>query len=451
LPPLPPTVQVVGGGLAGCEAAYQLLSRGIPVTLHEMRPRTMTAAHSGERLAELVCSNSLRSEAPESAPGILKAELQRLDSLLLRAALAAKVPAGSALAVDRALFSDFVEQALGAFEGFTLLREEVTALPEAGPVLLAPGPLASPALLGALGGLLDDTELFFFDAIAPIVDASSLDLERLFFASRYNKGDPDDYLNAPMDRTTFEAFYKALVEADRAAVADFDADRHLPTFQGCQPIEIIAKGGPLALAFGPMKPVGIYDANGKRPFAVVQLRAENLQKTAFNLVGFQTRLRIPEQERVFRMIPGLEQARFLRFGSIHRNTFINSPKVLDQFLRFRANPRISAAGQFTGSEGYTEACAMGLLAGLFLADELLRPPAASPLPPPPPETALGCLHRHVTASPSRPFQPSNVHFGLLPPGSAHGRKDRRRETAAQAATALSPWIDSVVSRLGRPR
>jgi methylenetetrahydrofolate--tRNA-(uracil-5-)-methyltransferase len=443
-------VHIIGGGLAGCEAAYQLLSRGLPVCLHEMRPTTMTAAHFGDRLAELVCSNSLRSEAPESAPGILKSELARLGSLLLRAALAAKVPAGSALAVDRAIFSSFVEDALAAFPAFTLVREEVTALPPEGPVLLAPGPLASAPLLGALKGLLDDTDLFFFDAIAPIVDATSLDMDRLFFASRYNKGDPDDYLNAPMDRPTFEAFYKALVEADRAAVADFDADRHLPTFQGCQPIEIIAKGGPLALAFGPMKPVGIYDANGKRPFAVVQLRAENLQKTAFNLVGFQTRLRVAEQERVFRMIPGLEQARFLRFGSIHRNTFINSPQVLDSRLCFRADPRVSAAGQFTGSEGYTEAIAMGLLAGLFLADRLLHPGAGDALPPPPPETALGCLHRHVTASPNKPFQPSNVHFGLLPPGSAHGRKDRRRETATAAAEALSPWIESVVSRLGLP-
>lgn len=432
-------VTIIGGGLAGCEAAWQLLRRGCSVELFEMRPGSSSPAHSTSDLAELVCSNSLRSDSPETASGILKRELRLLDSLILQAADLNRVPAGSALAVERRSFSAHILAKLSSFPGFSLHREEVSRIPEAGNVILAPGPLPAAGLVADLVARLGDSRLYFFDAIAPIVSADSLDMKKLFFASRYGKGDGEDYLNAPFEKEEFLAFYEALLQADRICPMDFDADEKLPHFEGCQPIEVIAKGGPRSLAFGPMRPVGLHSPEGRRYHAVLQLRAENRERSAYNLVGFQTRLRIPEQERVFRMIPGLENARFLRYGSVHKNTFLDSPRVLDSRLAFRVMPWVVAGGQFTGAEGYMESCATGLAAALFMVDKL-RPATEGPLPVPPLTSALGSLINHVTASRGVPFQPSNVHFGMMPGGSAAGRKDRRREVSDTAAGAFAAWL-----------
>ena len=434
----PRPVQIVGGGRAGCEAAWQLAERGHDVELREMRPVRASPAHTSHDLAELVCSNSMRSDSPEAAVGILKRELRALGSLILAAADLHRVPAGSALAVDRALFAREVTRRLEEHPRVTIRRGEVKAVPRTGPVLLTPGPLISDALAADLAAALGAEHLSFFDAIAPIVDASSLDMDRLFAASRWDRGDGDDYLNAAMDAETYRTFVDALLVADRIRPPSFDGDELIPHFPGCQPVEVIAATGPDALAFGPLKPVGLRPPDGSRPRAVVQLRTEDRARSAFNLVGFQTRLRRGAQEDVFRRIPGLENARFLRHGSVHRNTFVNAPAVLDGELRLRTLPDVRIGGQLSGSEGYVESVGTGLLAALFLHGEL----AAAPTPPPPPETALGGLLGYVTRGTGGRFQPSNMHFGLLPPGRGR-RRERRRAVSAAAAAAMDAWISAV--------
>ena len=429
-------IRIVGGGLAGSEAAWQLAERGHDVELLEMRPLSSTPAHTTGGLAELVCSNSLRSDAPEVAVGLLKRELRRLGSLIMAAADRHRVPAGSALAVDRALFSGTITEALESHPRVTIRREEVKEVPREGPTLLTPGPLVSDALAADLAAVIGTGHLAFFDAIAPIVDAASLDMDRLFAASRWGKGEGDDYLNAAMDEAGYRAFVEALLAADRIQPRAFDGDDKIPHFAGCQPVEVIASTGPDALAFGPLKPVGLRPPDGSRPFAVVQLRAENLSRTAFNLVGFQTRLRRSEQEAVFRRIPGLERVHFLRHGSLHRNTFVDAPAVLDGELRLRARPSVRIGGQLSGSEGYVESVATGLLAALFLHGEI----TATALAPPPGETALGGLLSYVTRGTGGRFQPSNMHFGLLPPGRGRRRRERRQAVAAAAAAALDVWL-----------
>ncbi len=349
-----------------------------------------------------------------------------------------RVPAGSALAVDRVLFAREITRVMEDHPRITVRREEVLEVPREGPTLLTPGPLVSDALAADLAAVLGAEHLSFFDAIAPIVDGSSLDMNRLFAASRWDKGDGDDYLNAAMDAAGYRAFVDALLAADRIQPAAFDGDSLIPHFTGCQPVEVIASTGPDALAFGPLKPVGLRPPDGSRPAAVVQLRAEDRTRTAFNLVGFQTRLRRSAQDQVFRSIPGLENARFLRYGSVHRNTFVDAPAVLDGELRLRALPCVRAGGQLSGSEGYVESVATGLLAALFLHGEL----TGAPLPSPPLETALGGLLNYVTRGTGGRFQPSNMHFGLLPAGRGR-RRERRQATAAAAAVALDGWLGAL--------
>ena len=355
-------VLVAGGGLAGAEAAWQLAEAGCEVELAEMRPVRRTPVHVSDRLAELVCSNSLRGGDPVNAVGLLKREMAALGSLVIRAARESAVPAGGALAVDRERFSTLVTEAVSDHPRIVVTRREVAALPD-GPAILATGPLTSPALHRALEELLGEGALAFFDAIAPIVTADSLDMKRLFAASRYGKGEGDDYLNAPMDRETYERFLDELLAAERVPFQEFEA-ADIRYFEGCLPIEVMAERGRETLRWGPMKPVGLVDpVTGARPWAVVQLRRDDLAGEHLNLVGFQTKLTKPEQKRVFRLIPGLEAARFVRFGMIHRNTFINAPRHLDPFLRLRARPAVRLAGQITGVEGYVESAATGLLAG----------------------------------------------------------------------------------------
>jgi methylenetetrahydrofolate--tRNA-(uracil-5-)-methyltransferase len=431
-------VTVVGGGLAGCEAAWQLAASGHRVRLVEMRPLRPTPVHRSGALAELVCSNSLRGDDLANAVGLLKAEMEALGSLVLRVARATAVPAGGALAVDREAFARGIGELIAGHPAIELRREELTALPE-GPAIIATGPLTSPALHQVLGELLGERALSFFDAIAPIVAADSLDLGRLFRASRYGKGEGDDYLNSALDRDGYERFVDALLAADKVPFKDFElAD--IRYFDGCLPIEVMAERGRETLRFGPMKPVGLVDpATGREPWAVVQLRQDDLAAAHWNLVGFQTKLTHGEQLRIFRTLPGLEGARFVRLGMIHRNTFVNAPRVLDPTLRLRARPTLRLAGQITGVEGYVESAACGLLAARFLAAEL----AGGELPPPPPETALGGLMRHLTAGDAASFQPSNITWGLMatPPEAlaARGRRDRRLRHARRALELIHAW------------
>lgn len=430
------TVTVVGGGLAGCEAAWQLASAGVTVRLVEMRPRTSTPAHRTGDLAELVCSNSLRSDNPENAVGLLKREMEAMGSLVLAAARAAALPAGDALAVDRDLFASHVEGAIAANPRITLVREEQRTLPE-GPAILATGPLTSQALHDALTALLGEGSLSFFDAIAPVVATDSLEMGALFPASRYGKGGGDDYLNAPMDRERYVAFVEALRSAEKVREKEFE--REIPYFEGCLPIEVMAERGVDTLRYGPMKPVGLRDPRtGKIPYAVVQLRRDDLAATQWNLVGFQTRMTYGAQQRVFRLIPGLENARFVRLGMVHRNTFICAPKHLDAQLRVKARPSLRLAGQLTGVEGYVESAAVGLLASVSLAAELRGLEA----PPPPPWTAHGGLVRHLIERPPHRFQPANAAWGLMvdPPSELPREKSQRRRAAAAAALeAIRVW------------
>ncbi|HXE57150.1 MAG TPA: methylenetetrahydrofolate--tRNA-(uracil(54)-C(5))-methyltransferase (FADH(2)-oxidizing) TrmFO [Gemmatimonadales bacterium] len=429
---------VVGGGLAGCEAAWALAERGVRVTIVEMRPVVRTPAHQTDRLAELVCSNSFKSTDLANAHGLLKAELRDLGSLLLRCAGEASVPAGAALAVDRELFSRAVHERVTAHPNVTVVREEATALPSPG--VIATGPLTSDRLAAAIQARLGTSALAFYDAIAPIVSAESLDHGKLYALSRYGKGEGEDYLNAPMTREQYEAFIDALAAADQFAGHDFDA---VPYFEGCLPIEEMARRGRDTLRFGPMKPVGLPDPRtGREPYAVVQLRREDRAGQMWNLVGFQTRLRIPEQKRVFAMIPGLEQAEFLRYGSIHRNAYVNSPASLGPALTLRDDGLVFFAGQITGVEGYTESIGTGLLAGINLARRLR---GLEPLVPPP-TTMLGGLYRYLREADPRHFQPMNANFGLLDPLTAADQAPPSEGGAGAGAVATAPR-----TRTGRTR
>lgn len=434
-------IHVVGAGLAGSECAFQLARRGLEVVLHEMRPVRSTPAHETDGFAELVCSNSLRSDDPLHAAGLLKREMEAFGSLIIGAARQSAVPAGGALAVDRELFSAAVTERLAATPGVEIRREEVTELPE-GEVVLATGPLTSDALSAVLKGLLGEEYLYFYDAIAPIVDAESLDMSKLFAASRYGKGDGDDYLNSPLDRDQYSAFYQALTEAEEAPIHDFENKFF---FEGCLPIEELARRGVDTPRFGPMKPVGLTAPDGTQPYAVVQLRQENLAKTHFNLVGFQSRLKWGEQKRVFRMLPGLENAEFVRMGQIHRNTFINAPTHLDHRYRLGVEPRVRLAGQITGVEGYLESAATGLASALYLYLEHARrrgerENGGELLPA---TTALGALARHLVESKAKHFQPANINYGLFEPLHRRARKRERRGFMAERAHHdLVAWMES---------
>jgi methylenetetrahydrofolate--tRNA-(uracil-5-)-methyltransferase len=420
---------VVGGGLAGCEAAWALAERGVTVVLHEMRPTLRTPAHESDRLAELVCSNSFKSVELTNAHGLLKAEMRRLGSLVLRMADVARVPGGAALAVDRAAFADAVQEKMAAHPNITVARGEVTALPS--PAVIATGPLTSDRLSAAIAQRLGASALAFFDAIAPIVSSESLDHTALFRASRYGKGEGDDYLNAPMDEARYEAFVAALLAADRYEPShEFD---RTPYFEGCLPVEEMARRGRDVLRFGPMKPVGLTDPHtGRMPYAVVQLRREDLTGQMWNLVGFQTRLRTREQQRVLRTIPGLGGAEFLRYGSVHRNSYLNAPATLTPHLSARDDAAVLFAGQLTGVEGYTESSATGLLAGLNLA-RLLR--GETPRLPPP-TTMLGALYRYLREADPARFQPMNANWGLIEPLDTPVRdKERKRQRLAERALA----------------
>ncbi len=436
-------VTVVGGGLAGSEAAFQLAEAGVPVRLFEMRPVRRTDAHQTGLLAELVCSNSFRSDdAFGNAVGLLHEEMRRLGSLVMWAGDQAKLPAGGALAVDRDVFAGLVQERLEAHPLVEIVREEVTGLPpaEAGLAIIATGPLTAPALAEAIAQAGGEDALAFFDAIAPIVHKDSIDLDTAWFQSRYDKEGPGggtaDYINCPMDEAQYQAFITALIEGEKTSFKEWEAST--PYFEGCLPIEVMAERGPETLRFGPMKPVGLTDPRtGRRPHAVVQLRQDNALGTLYNLVGFQTKLRHGEQARVFRMIPGLERAEFARLGGLHRNTFINSPRLLDAELRLKVAPHVRMAGQITGCEGYVESAAVGLVAGRLAAAETTGRKLALP----PEETAHGSLIRHITGgADAATFQPMNVNFGLFPPLPAKVRKnERKRAMAERALTALATW------------
>ncbi len=419
-------ITIIGGGLAGSEAAWQAARRGAAVRLLEMKPQKFSPAHNSPLLGELVCSNSLRAESRESAVGLLKEEMRRLGSLIMAAAAATRVPAGKALAVDREAFAAHISQALEQEPLVTIVREEVTGLDFPGPTVAATGPLTSDALATALGSLTGQDHLHFYDAIAPIVAADSLDMGKIFRASRYGAG--EDYLNCPLSEAEYTAFYQALTAAEQVPLKSFEAPRY---FEGCLPIEVMAARGYQTLVYGPMKPVGLTDPRtGRQPFAVVQLRAENLEGSLYNLVGFQTKLKYGEQERVFRMIPGLERAEFVRLGSIHRNTFIHSPGLLSPFLNVLKQPQLFLAGQISGVEGYVESAAMGLLAGINAARQALGEAPVTP----PRATALGALVHHLTNTETKDFQPMNVNVGLFPP--LEGRIPKKQRGAAYAERAL---------------
>lgn len=418
------SVAVIGAGLAGCEAAWQLVKRGVPVTLIEQKPVNMSPAHHSPLFAELVCSNSLRSDRIQNAVGLLKEEMRLMDSLILAAADQARVPAGGALAVDRASFSGYITETLKRHPLITVEEREVMQIPE-GPAIIATGPLTSDALAKAIGEMPEVSTLNFYDAAAPIVTAESLNMDKVFRASRYERG--DDYLNCPMDQKEYDAFVEALLTAEGAPVHGFEENR---VFEGCMPVESMAKRGHMVLAFGPMKPVGLRDPRtGREPYAVVQLRQDDAAGTLYNLVGFQTRLKFPEQKRVFGMIPGLENAEFARYGVMHRNTFLNSPGLLDHHYQMLTRPSLYFAGQMTGVEGYVESAGSGLVAGVCLAMQQ----SGRPLPDFTRETALGAL-AHYVSSPNRNFQPMNVTFGILDGITERIRsKQQRYEKIAERA------------------
>ncbi|WP_285670335.1 methylenetetrahydrofolate--tRNA-(uracil(54)-C(5))-methyltransferase (FADH(2)-oxidizing) TrmFO [Paralimibaculum aggregatum] len=442
-------IHIVGGGMAGCEAAWAAASMGVPVVLHEMRPHRGTEAHQTDGLAELVCSNSFRSDDHETnAVGLLHEEMRRLGSIMMAAAGPASVPAGGALAVDRAVFSAAVTRAIAEHPLITLERGEVAGLPPAewDSVVIATGPLTSEPLAAAIGGLTGETSLAFFDAIAPIVYADSVDLSKAWFQSRYDKGETEAertaYLNCPMSREQYEGFIDALLAAE---VTEFKEWEGTPYFEGCLPIEVMAARGRETLRYGPLKPVGLTNPHQPdvKPHAIVQLRRENRLGTLYNLVGFQTKMKYGAQAAVFAKIPGLENARFARLGGIHRNTFLNAPRLLDGEMRLKADPRLRFAGQITGVEGYVESGAMGILAGRFAAAERL----GRPCPPPPAETALGALLGHITGgAEAETFQPMNVNFGLFPPleedirKGRKGKRERARAYTERAKSALAAWI-----------
>jgi methylenetetrahydrofolate--tRNA-(uracil-5-)-methyltransferase len=429
-------VTIIGAGLAGPEAAWQMAQRGIDVDLYEMRPQKNTPVHQTERFAELVCSNSLRAAGLENAVGLLKEEMRRLNSLIMAAADQTSVPAGGALAVDRNLFAQMVTDKISGHPNIDIIREEVKTIPADKKVIIATGPLTTGELAADILRLTGKEALSFFDAAAPIVDLETVDLSKAFWASRYDKGEAD-YLNCPLSKEEYETFYEALIQAEAAEVQGFEKNL---VFEGCMPIEVMAQRGPMTMAFGPLKPVGIMNPHtGKKPFAVVQLRKENIQGSLLNLVGFQTHLKWSEQKRVFRLIPGLEHAEFVRYGVMHRNSFLNAPEVLNADFSCRVKPDLFFAGQITGVEGYVESAASGLLAGLNMA-RLLNGQDTLVFPP---ETALGGLARHLEGSPSVHFQPMNMNFGLITPLGERikGKREKNARLSARALHELESFIE----------
>jgi methylenetetrahydrofolate--tRNA-(uracil-5-)-methyltransferase len=435
-------VHIVGGGLAGAEAAWQLTRRGVPVVLHEMKPARRSEAHHQDGFAELVCSNSFRSDEITHAAGLLKHELRRLGSLIMEAAQEARVPAGSAMAVDREQFSALVTARLRAQPLLEIQHGELDHIPAEGIWIFATGPLTSPGLSQAIASLCGAEQLYFYDAIAPILDADTVNMDVCWAQSRYDKGDGDDYINCPMDEAQYKAFIQAILAAPLAPARDFEETRF---FEGCLPIETMASRGEDVLRFGPMKPVGLVDPRtGEQPYAVVQLRYENVEGTAYNMVGFQSRMKWGAQQEIFRTIPGLEGASFLRFGTVHRNTFLNGPALLDDRMRLRKEPRLRFAGQITGVEGYIESTAVGLLAALALSAELhgdegyVRPPD---------ETALGALSRYVCGElvEAKRYQPSNINWSLFPRvkvGRRAARQDKKLIKSQRALEAFDAWVAS---------
>ena len=433
-------VTVVGAGLAGSEAAWQMAKRGLRVRLIEMKPGKMTPAHTSRDFAELVCSNSFRSDELANAVGLLKEELRRMDSLIMRCADAHRVPAGGALAVDRAAYASMVTRLLREESNIEVEERELLEIPEEGEVVIATGPLTSDPLSQAIARRCPDSDLHFFDAAAPIVSFDSIDMSNAFFASRYDKGS-SDYINCPMTKEEYLAFWKELVQAEEAPVHGFD-DRGV--FEGCMPVEVMARRGEDTLRYGPMKPVGLVDPRtGTENYAVVQLRRDNAEGTLYNIVGFQTHLRFPEQRRVFSMIPALKNAEFVRYGVMHRNTYLNSPGLLDRYYRLISEPRISFAGQMTGVEGYVESCASGLLVGVETARRLLgQPPADFPR-----ETAIGALGLYISGGAvSGDFQPMNINFGIISP-LGYRVKGKRSKNEAISARALK-IIDQMKEAVG---
>ncbi len=430
-----PLISIIGGGLAGCEAAWQAVQRGCAVRLHEMKPAKFSPAHESPDLAELVCSNSFRSDAPNSAVGLLKEEMRTLGSLIMAAANETKVPAGQALAVDRKNFARFITERIENHPDIEIVHGEVQQLPEPGdsPLILSSGPLTASDLASSLAELTGQGHLAFYDAIAPIVYAESLDMDIVYQASRYDDG-PGDYLNCPMNKEEYLAFYEAALAADKVPLKEFEEQKY---FEGCLPIEIMMERGVDTLRFGPMKPVGLPDPRtGKDPYAVVQLRMENREGILYNLVGFQTKLSYPAQKEVFTMIPGLAKAEFARLGSIHRNTFVCAPELLMPTLQMKKRPDLFLAGQLSGVEGYVESTAMGLLAGISAAR--IAQGGAGIVPPP--DTACGALITHLTQTEVKRFQPSNVNFGLFPPlNKKMPKKMRGQFRAEQAMASLKDW------------
>ncbi|HVP76969.1 MAG TPA: methylenetetrahydrofolate--tRNA-(uracil(54)-C(5))-methyltransferase (FADH(2)-oxidizing) TrmFO [Thermodesulfobacteriota bacterium] len=426
-------IVVIGAGLAGCEAAWQIAKRGGKVILYEMKPEVYSSAHRSPFFAELVCSNSFKSESLENASGVLKEEMRKLESLVLRVAKEARVPAGDSLAVDREVFSRQITQILESLDNVEVIRKEISSIPQDRITIIATGPLTSEVLSKEIQKVTGGRHLFFYDAISPIVTADSIDFQRAFKSSRYGKGG-EDYVNCPMDEEVYGRFVEALNQAERALVHLFEK-RYL--FEGCLPVEEMAERGRGTLAFGPLKPVGLVDPKtGKQPFAVVQLRQEDRFETLFNLVGFQTRLKHEEQKKVFRMIPGLEKAEFVRLGSIHRNTFIDSPRLLGESLQLKTLPDLFFAGQVTGVEGYMESTAIGLLSGINAHRYANGMPAIVP----PATTAMGALVGYITHSTAVPFQPMNINFGLFPPlpGKSRGR-GKRLLLAKRALRDMEEW------------
>jgi methylenetetrahydrofolate--tRNA-(uracil-5-)-methyltransferase len=428
------SVTIIGAGLAGAEACWQAAKRGVDVTLYEMKPKKFSPAHKADGFAELVCSNSLGTTQETHASGILKSEMKGAGSLIIDAAFNCRVPAGGSLAVDRELFSNYITKKIADLPNVTIVREEVTDIDDiAGLKIIATGPLTSDALSESIKRKVDAEYLYFYDAIAPIVAADSINYEKTYFASRYDKGDPD-FLNCPFTEAEYKAFYKELINGDKVKLKEFEKEVN---YEACMPIETLAETGENTLCFGPMKPVGLYDKkHDTMPYAVVQLRKEDVNGEYYNLVGFQTKLKYGEQKRIFKMVPGLENAEFARYGSLHRNTFINAPKLLDSYLRLNSDESVMFAGQITGVEGYLESTAMGLITGIA-ASKILR---GEDMPLPPPTTAIGALLQHLKTE-SKNFQPSGVNFGLFPPLDKKYKKKVRKEMyAKRAAEAISGWF-----------
>lgn len=425
-------VRVIGAGLAGCEAAWALAQRGVPVEICEMKPQKYSPAHHSENFAELVCSNSLKAMRLGSASGLLKAEMEHMGSIVIAAAKASSVPAGGALAVDREAFSAYITEKIKAHPLISVRYGEVTSIEKEGDIVVATGPLTSDSLSEAIASLTGSEGLHFYDAAAPIIEKDSIDMTKAFFAARYGRGE-DDYINCPMNKEQYEAFYEALVSAERAELHDCD---RLEVYEGCMPVEVLASRGHDSIRYGPLKPVGLTDpATGKRPWAVVQLRAENSAGTLYNIVGFQTNLKFPEQKRVFSMIPGLENASFVRYGVMHRNTFIDSPRLLDRHLRLKKDMRIRFCGQITGVEGYIESAATGILVGTDIARERMGK-APTDLPD---TTMLGALTRYVSDESVTNFQPMGANMGILPPleKKIRDKQERYLKIAERAMEAIA--------------